>query len=238
MWEAVKEIGANIVESAQALLIVLGVVILVLGLAGGVTLKGILPIPEAEWRIFAAVAGLLLVLISVVFLGKASATPREAMRYGIKITTPHDGNHVGITNVEGTIKRRFPAEYTLHMLRIYPGSNGFIPMGVAEVDYKARIWRATGCDIGGRPGNSRIIGAYLVGPSGRVLFDYYHQANDLVRMLKKDAGKDDVNLPPLDANRGYDRVRPCRRHSREYLKSGRHDVTAVVTHSAARRLYS
>jgi hypothetical protein len=197
MWDALTEIASRVVESAQGLLIVLGVTVLVLGLAGGITYKEIFPIPQTEWRALGTAAGLLLVFISVAFLGRSSPTISSAARYGIKITAPGEGNHVGITNVEGTIKRKFSVEYALYMIRIYPDSNRLVPMGVADVNYKTGAWRAIGCNIGGRPGNARIIGAYLVGPSGRVLFDYYNQVEPLVRMLRNDAQKPDVRLPPL-----------------------------------------
>ena len=36
--------------------------------------------------------------------------------YGIAITSPREGNHVGIVDVEGTIKRKLPVGYTLELL--------------------------------------------------------------------------------------------------------------------------
>jgi hypothetical protein len=76
---------------------------------------------------------------------------------------------------------------------------GFIPIGRAEPDYTAGTWRAYGCNIGGAVGDARIICACLVGPSGRTLFEYYDQANDVLKIARGLAKKEDIYLPPLKA---------------------------------------
>ena len=188
---------SGLIESLPALLIFLGVVFLVLSLASGVTYHDYLPIQETTPRVLAGVAGIVLIGLAV-YLSKTAASialPKKEA-YGITITSPRPGDHIGIVNVEGTIKKKLPVGYTLEMLRMYP-AGGFIPMGRAEPDYKAGTWRASGCDIGGVSGNARIIGAYLVGPSGKTLFEYYDQANDVLKTARSLAKKDDIYLPPL-----------------------------------------
>jgi hypothetical protein len=141
---------------------------------------------------------MLLIIIAVFFAVKASTSNPKCYKYGITITSPREGNHIGIVNVEGTIKRALPTEYTLEILRIIPGrGGGFIPAGRAVPDYKSGTWRASGVDIGGRPGDSRIIGAYLVGPSGRIQFAYFDSANDVLKIARSLAKKEDIYLPPL-----------------------------------------
>jgi hypothetical protein len=195
--EAIATLFSRLIESIPALLIILAVFFLALGLAGGVTYHDILPMQETTPRVLAGVACIALIGLAVYFSRTAASIvqPRREA-YGIAITSPREGNHIGIVNVEGTIKKKLPIGYTLEMLRMYP-AGGFIPMGRAEPDYKAGTWRANGCNIGGAPGDARIIGAYLVGPLGRTLFEYYDQANDVLKFARGLAKKDDIYLPSM-----------------------------------------
>ena len=196
--EALANLFSRLVESLPALLIILAAVFLALGLAGGVTYHDFLPMQETTPRVLAGVACIVLIGLAV-YLSKtaASITLPKKEACGIAITSPREGEHIGIVNVEGTIKKKLPARYTLETLRMYP-EGGFVPMGRAEPDYKAGTWRAHGCNIGGVSGNARIIGAYLVGPSGRTLFKYYDQANDVLKIARRLAKRDDIYLPPLE----------------------------------------
>jgi hypothetical protein len=40
-------------------------------------------------------------------------------------------------------------------------------------------WQADQCTLGGNPNDERIIAAYVVGPSGKVLLDAYKESSDV-----------------------------------------------------------
>lgn len=197
MGETLTKLLSQLIESLPALLIVLAVIFLLLGLAGGVTYHDFLPIRETTPRALAVAACIVLFGLAVYFARTtvSLALPKKE-NYGVTITRPTEGSHIAVADVEGTIKKKLPVVYTLEILRMYP-EGGFIPMSRAEPDYNSGTWRANGCNIGGVSGNARIIGAYIVGPSGRTLFEYYSQANSVLKIARSLAKKDDLYLPPL-----------------------------------------
>jgi hypothetical protein len=144
----------------------------ILGAAGGVTFKGWFPITEQWAQIFLSAVGLLLALAGLLF---GIVQPRSATPYGISITSPTKGSQVSRPNVTGTIRKNPPKHFALWILRIYPDGR-YIPLRLVDLPKGATTWEAFDCDVGGDPGEPRRLGAYLVGPSAKIMFDYVREA--------------------------------------------------------------
>lgn len=140
MADGKEEILSKLLDSIPVLLIIMGVLLFSLGLAGGITYKSWLPIPEVEARLAASLAG------AVVFGLGASRSRSQVIngvrKYGIKIDHPRDGDAVDIADVRGSISKPLPAGYTLKVFRIYPGSDSYVPLGDARIDIENGKWEA------------------------------------------------------------------------------------------------
>jgi hypothetical protein len=216
MSEGIKEeIVSKLIDSFPALLTVLGVVLVLLGLAGGVSYNQWFPISELEARVAAVVAGTILLGLGF-FSWRTRVIVPKAQSYGIEIDYPKDGDRVDIVDVRGRIKKPLPEKYTLRVLRIYPGSDSFVPMGEARVEIGKSTWVAEQCNIGGRTGDRRSIGVYLVGPDGVVLLNYFDKAVRIHRrvmdQLKDASGKESTEYLP-NIERGTTDMIPCARVS-------------------------
>jgi len=204
MAEGKEEFLSKLIDSVPVLLIILGAALLALGLAGGVTYSQWFPIPEMGARIGAGVAGIVVFALGVshakthVFLPQAKIP--QAEKYGIKIDYPTEGI-VDIVAVGGSLSKPLPEGFTLKVFRIYPTSpESYIPIADARM-LEGGKWRAERCDIGGRRGDERSIGVYLVGPNGAALIDYYTLARRLRRStdeVLKAIGKEGSYLPPIE----------------------------------------
>ena len=85
---------------------------------------------------------------------------------------------------------------------MYPKSDSYVPVGAARVVIERGTWVAEGCNIGGKTGDRRYIGAYLVGPSGSVLLNYYATAErvhkTVMKRLKNATGEESDYLPLIE----------------------------------------
>jgi hypothetical protein len=184
---ALARIGLSIVASIPALLIVFGICLGVLGLAGGVTYNRILPITGERERWVAAGVGLALVIVGLwrSISGVTDQIP-DPQSFGVEITYPPRGAGVSKLTVTGRMENiNLPPGYSLRVFRHYPGKPDFVPMSEAVINAKTKTWEAGGCDIGGALGDAREIGVHLVGPAGKVLLEYYKLAAEKHR----EAGK-------------------------------------------------
>jgi hypothetical protein len=203
--DANKTIVEKILSNFPTCLALLGVVLVVLGLAGGVKYNGFLPIPDTEGRVAAGFFGALLVAIGVALYrsqSKRLVNPRIA-RSDIKITSPREGEEVNTVDVHGVIEAPIPDGYSLCIFRIYPGSDRMIPIGKAIVDISMKTWVADHCHAGGRTGERRFIGVFLVGSAGAALIDYYNDANRVHRKMidqLRATGAEVEYLPTLSVN--------------------------------------
>jgi len=201
MAEGKEELLSKLIDSVPVLLIVLGAVLLALGLAGGVTYNQWFPISEIGARIAAGVAGIAVFLLGV-SRSKAQVVLPKAKKYGIKIDHPRDSDVVDVVDVRGSIGKPLPEGYTLKIFRIYPGPDSYIPIADARVHVETGKWEAERCDIGGKAGDKRSIGVYLVGPNGTALLHYYEIARRVHRStmdeLRKATGDEGSYLPPIE----------------------------------------
>lgn len=186
MSKAIPEALQKLFESPQSLLIVAGIILVVLGAAGGVTYNNWFPIPQQWAQIFVSFVGLLLALFGVLLV---LVQPRSATPYGISITSPTNGAEVDRTKVSGTIRKHPPKGYVLWILRIYP-TGEYIPLRKVDLHKGQTTWDALDCDVGPSSGESRRFGAYLLGPSSQVMFGYWRDATDRHNRLV-----DELNVP-------------------------------------------
>ena len=202
-----KTIVEKLLDSFPTLLAVGGIALVVLGFAGGISYNGFLPIPDAAGRLGAAGAGAVLLLIGVV-LHQSSQVKRspkpDLSKHGIKITVPREGDEVDIVDVRGVIKGALPDGYSLRVFRIYPGSERMTPIGKATVDASAGAWVADHCHAGGKTGDKRSIGVFLIGAAGTALIEYHNDAARVHRktmeQLRVATGSEGDFLPALPAN--------------------------------------
>ncbi len=187
------DIASKLLDSVPTLLIVLGVAMLLLGLAAGITYKGWFPIQEPSARITAVAAGILMAVVGIVLSYRMGAYVPKAKKYGITITSPQDGDHVNHLTVRGSIKKALPKGFVLKVLRFYP-NNGYVPLSTAVVSVEKGTWEAANCSTGGNPGDTRYLTAYLIGPAGNVLLDYYREASNLHNPMREQLMKL-TNLP-------------------------------------------
>lgn len=196
MAEGIEKLLSRLVDSIPVLLIILGAAFLLLGLAGGVTYNQWFPILEHEARVAAGLVGIVLLALGV---SRIRDDLPKAEEYGIKIYRPSEGEKVGIVDVRGTIGKQPPQGYTLRVFRIYP-ANSFIDIREARIIDGE--WVARECDIGGKAGDKRELGVFLVGPNGEALLEYYAKATDrrksLLEQLLKARLKANIYLPPIE----------------------------------------
>lgn len=197
---------SKLIEHVPLILILLGVSLFGLGLAGGVTYSDWLPFPDFEARLGAEAAGVVVFAAGIYFWWTLTnrrthgAIPK-AQNFGIEIDYPKAGAEVDIVDVLGKIKKAPPEGYTLEVFKIFPRSQHCAPIGSARITIEKESWEAKRCNIGGKdkPGDPRDIGVFLVGPGGAVLLDYYTQAaqehRKLVNLLRDSTGEEGSYLP-------------------------------------------
>jgi hypothetical protein len=161
-WEVVQTLA----EDPKSLLIVVGAVAFVGGLAGGV--PQYFPIPAGPPQIAIVAFGAVLAAMGAyLVLGGKSGSSRP---YGISITLPVDGSSEGTTfNVEGTA-RRLPAGKALWLVRIWDGDR-YYPQKKVSLEKGQTTWK-TSIEFG----NAAKLGAFVFGEEGRELIEYEREA--------------------------------------------------------------
>ena len=193
---------AKLLDSLPTLLVVLGIALLVLGLAGGIAYNSWLPIPDPVGRIGAAIAGIAIFGVGLFLFRSSKPTGVIVSTYGIRINYPKDGDEIETVDVTGTIKKALPDGYSLRIFRVYPGSDRMTPIGKASIDIEKGTWLADHCHAGGKPGDRRSFAAFLVGPSGLALIEYHNEAGQVHRKTLdqlRNASIDGDYLPAIGA---------------------------------------
>lgn len=203
MWQAIKDWVNTLLENVPVLLIVAGLALFLLGAAGGISPW--IPVKDNMGREFLGGGGILCVIIGILMLGNASKSSLKVSKYGLKITQPIDNDRFDrVVIVRGTFKHMPPKGYEVRLLRIYPKSQEYRPMQRVTLNPSQKTWEAANCDLGtAKRDEVRIIGLYLVGPSGIMLFDYFREAENVHRRtrseLEKLGGTETDFLPLLAA---------------------------------------
>jgi hypothetical protein len=195
----VETVVTAVIGSIPTLLIILGVALLLLGMAGGVRYHSFLPI-TGYWQFVAAAAGVALCVTGLIRTSNRTSFPK-ATDFNVAIASPADGERVANVTVRGTIKTtKLPSGYTLRVFRHYPNSSEIAPMGDAVIRPDG-TWKADNCNIGGNPGDPRGISVYLVGPSGSALLDYFERCASVHKALMRvaPASPENRSLPAIKA---------------------------------------
>jgi hypothetical protein len=186
------ELLSQIVRNRSVLLILLGLAMELLGLAGGVTYHSWFPIQELWAR------GALCVLAVVPFFTGIRSRPAvesdiDRKEYDIKITSPRLNEEVSVGDVEGKMKRRLPEGYSLWIFREYLNERQFAPIGKAEI-HDDLTWAAYKCDIAGNAarGTRRGVSANIVGKHGEALIAFHNKALNQSPIPPIDLGTPDI----------------------------------------------
>jgi hypothetical protein len=220
MWETLKEIGLELIKSLPALLLLFGAVVFAFSLIGGIRYAGIAPFDDQYYRAIGLVGGILIIIFSVFIWfiwPKYSTVPiPKASAHGIEITSHSNGDNVPETvTVKLKVQKPPPQGYELRIFRIYPHSDELYPTSIARPTDQAKVWEATRCTLGGKPGDERIIAAFLVGPSGQALLQYFHAAGTAhwgtLQELRKVVNNDAAGAYlPVIQTKTQDMVECCR----------------------------
>jgi len=190
---------SKLIDRIPTLLVVFGILVVILGIAKGITYSNWLPILDWPSRVAAGAFGIALILMGLFGVKPAAILPK-AKDYGIAITDPKPGASVVVTDVRGDIKKPLPDHYTLRVFRVYDKER-FYPLRECRIDYERNEWEANGCDLGGAAsGETRIFAVNIVGPDGAALIDYVRsaaQVHNPVRDALEEATKSKVASLPL-----------------------------------------
>jgi hypothetical protein len=192
MWKTIGESTNALIESPISLLIVLGVALMALSAAGGVTHENWFSIDQVWARIALGIGGLLTMLLGALLVRSG---PRPGKTYGISILHPAPGTQIDTTDVRGEFKQRIPKTYELWVLRYYHDDH-FVPLQKAKIDMNTKTWIANDCFVGRRASDTRYFVAALVGPAGQTLLSYFFTASE-----RHNQWMDDLKIPPDALNR-------------------------------------
>jgi hypothetical protein len=169
-----KEQVAALLENIPVVLVVGGLLLFALGSVGGITYKEILVVPDTVGRVSLIVGGLVLLAMGLWLRGQCK--PLQAKAYGIKITSVRDNDRLDKkASFRGSFSKTPPQDYEIFIVRIYPNDGSYYPMHTASIN-SDKTWQTIDCDLGGNPGDTRIIAVCLAGVSSRAFFDYFKMA--------------------------------------------------------------
>jgi hypothetical protein len=171
--QSLKEKIVDAVFSERGyVLVVAGFVLLLIGFLGQTNWFPLIP-DEYRWAAIVIGVCLLLAGIALLFIDGQSGKNK----YGVEIFYPKKGAPVDEKiEINGRIgRRRLPTGKELWLLRIYPNRKEFVPMKQIVPDREG-AWETKDCALGGIKNDRRIIGAYLVDESAKVLIESRQQA--------------------------------------------------------------
>jgi hypothetical protein len=166
----------KLIETVPALLLLIGTMLFLLGVAGGVRHKDVqLPIDGLVRQFATSLAGAAVFVLGLWAWARQSAQRITPEEFGITIISPQRGDVVHTVDVRGTLKKKIPAGYKLRVIRVYPDGRIY-PLREATIDPGGATWEARSCDIGGDPGDDRSLAACLCGPGAESVFAYLDDA--------------------------------------------------------------
>jgi hypothetical protein len=196
MWEAIQKAVQQLLDDPKSLLIVLGVLVFLLGVSGRVPYVPI----SGHGQTIAQVFGAVLVLFGFFLVfGTHRSKP-----YGVEIRYPTGiGTVKQFEDVIVDVKKRLPEEHQLWIVRIYQDDR-YYPIKQVKVSREIETYTEKGVEIGGNPGESRDLGAFLFGPAGQALIAYQREAAERHNTwVNNCAGKCDTMKPVQDERNRY-----------------------------------
>ena len=170
----------KLADNTQLAIIVIGVALLIMGAAGGVS-KAEVQITEPGWRIAVAVMGVLTTLGGVLLFWRKGSEfdPKTVLKYDIQITSPSKGHDPYIVkngvDVGGTYKRRPPAGTEVMIFETNAREEYWLK-GYVEFDPNRRKgdWIARNIRVGSSVG-TKILAVCIVGKAGQALCAYQEE---------------------------------------------------------------
>jgi len=173
-----------LLKNTPLALIVIGILLCIIGAAGGwpyPTFK----VDELAWRIILAFMGVIIAGTGILLLlrqpNRNDPIP-DAKQYKFRITYPEHKGEVevrdGFYEVRGTYEKKPPAGYSVTVFEIYPGIKTHYRPRAASLDDDDKTWRVPRVWGGYDSGAERRIGVALVGASARALFDFYQEVGE------------------------------------------------------------
>lgn len=175
---------AKLIDRAPLAVIVIGVIVFIIGAAGGLPLGNPpLQVTDFFWRIGLGAMGLVLVAAGLLLLSReneffVTLSPKaSAARYGIKIESPREGAQVGEwVDVSGSYAVK-PPDNTLRLFTIIPDGGSFWPQAIAQLDAGEKKWHAK-VRLSDAPRYAMFIAAAIVDGPGQALWNYYYKLGE------------------------------------------------------------
>jgi hypothetical protein len=170
-----KAVG-KLIENAPFALVIIGLLLLIVGAAGGWP-QPKLEVTEPGWRIALAAMGVIVAAGGGILMwGKRpEATLLDPKKYGFKITSPIDGAKVQMPDVSGTYVESPPPGYVAMIFDFGPKAHTYRPRQRAILTASTKTWTAYTVNIRGEPGEERFLILALVGKAGQALCTYFDE---------------------------------------------------------------
>ncbi|MBM3130523.1 MAG: hypothetical protein FJ009_18080 [Chloroflexi bacterium] len=172
-----KSIIDKLISNTALALVVIGVVLVVIGAAGGWP-NPALQVNELGWRIVLASFGVVItgtggLLLWRERISRPSGNVLSREEYGIKIAAPKNGAQINSHfEMVGTYRKKPSNGCNLQVFVVYRENQEYWPArSTVTFDTERKTWHAQ-VHIGGNPGPRRIVVA-VVGQGGQALWDYY-----------------------------------------------------------------
>lgn len=173
-----KNFITAIVENSPLALTIVGLCVFIVAACGGLARYG-LTVTDLAWRIALGIVGAVTTLCGILlFLTRGSRQLRsqrlDPERFKIKITYPKPRDIVPRRfDVQGTYEAEPSDSIGVRILELSPKTGKYRPGRRIIFEKDQKIWQATNCDLGGDPGDERIILVALLGENGQALCDLY-----------------------------------------------------------------
>jgi hypothetical protein len=172
----VEKFLSALIKNTPLALIVIGLLLIVIGAAGGVEKYG-LDIPDLRWRIALAVMGVVVAGFGalLIWLGRRKPDPSAIAREcALKIKTVKDlagtDQRVRIT---GTYRKKPPDKSVVLVEQSSAGrTHKYWFKNEPIFDEENKTWFAN-CTVRGNPGSERIFYVAILGEHGQALWAYY-----------------------------------------------------------------
>ena len=157
------------------------------------TLKGIVDFVAAYplWAQILAMGGLLIAVLTLVFVPRTAAVVENAVGHSVTVTSPRGGQGVAwefpvVFTAEG-----LPDDPELWIMTTDSAGQRFWPQERA-IGGANQTWRGRVTGIGGEPGDRRTFGVFLVGPDGKALLELWQRAIPYQKALELRLLTDDI----------------------------------------------
>jgi hypothetical protein len=171
IWEFLKAL----VTDHRSLLILGGLIVFTLGVAGEV--KNWVSPMTWQAQVAASTLGAIVTIVGLYLILRDPTKLDMRKDHGVKITSPHANEHVPLyVEIRGEIKEPLPEGKQLWLFRIWPDREMFVPMRRVATNSDTTEWKVENVHLGGKSKDQRYIGAYIVDESAIPLLAFFRHA--------------------------------------------------------------